>query len=209
MYYLCSENKGADQLRSYCEADLRLCFRLCHTCDESERGIREILFQFRSFQGDFVFLLKMCSFCEADLRLCFRLCHTCDEPEERNQGDFVPIQTISGRFCIFVKNVVILEFLPILRLISWSLPDDEGGSTCMLCRLLVFPCSSSFCSSHFFYRKIMNKSNSNLSLNLNLLYMACIYNASLFTLPATYIHKHEQIWYVCREKIAFRIEVYR
>ena len=28
-YNLCSENKGADQLRSYCEADLRLCFRLC------------------------------------------------------------------------------------------------------------------------------------------------------------------------------------
>ena len=29
LYYQCSENKGADQLRSYCEADLRLCFRLC------------------------------------------------------------------------------------------------------------------------------------------------------------------------------------
>ena len=29
LYYSCSENKGADQLRSYCEADLRLCFRLC------------------------------------------------------------------------------------------------------------------------------------------------------------------------------------
>ena len=28
MYYLCSENKGADQLRSYWEADLRLCFRI-------------------------------------------------------------------------------------------------------------------------------------------------------------------------------------
>ena len=27
--YLCSENKGADQLRGYREADLRLCFRLC------------------------------------------------------------------------------------------------------------------------------------------------------------------------------------
>ena len=27
-YYLCSENKGADQLRSYCEADLRLSFRI-------------------------------------------------------------------------------------------------------------------------------------------------------------------------------------
>ena len=26
MYYLFSENKGLDQLRSYCEADLRLCF---------------------------------------------------------------------------------------------------------------------------------------------------------------------------------------
>ena len=29
VYYPCSENKGADQLRSYCEADLRLCFRIC------------------------------------------------------------------------------------------------------------------------------------------------------------------------------------
>ena len=27
-YYLCG-NKGADQLRSYREADLRLCFRVC------------------------------------------------------------------------------------------------------------------------------------------------------------------------------------
>ena len=29
MYYLCSGNKGADQVRSYCAADLRLCFRIC------------------------------------------------------------------------------------------------------------------------------------------------------------------------------------
>ena len=29
MYYLCGENKGADQLRGYREADLRLCFRIC------------------------------------------------------------------------------------------------------------------------------------------------------------------------------------
>ena len=29
MYYPCSENKGADQLRDYREADLRLCFRIC------------------------------------------------------------------------------------------------------------------------------------------------------------------------------------
>ena len=29
VYYSCSENKGADHLRGYREADLRLCFRLC------------------------------------------------------------------------------------------------------------------------------------------------------------------------------------
>ena len=29
MYYPSSENKGADQLHGYREADLRLCFRLC------------------------------------------------------------------------------------------------------------------------------------------------------------------------------------
>ena len=29
MYYPCSENKGADQLRSYYAADLPLCFRIC------------------------------------------------------------------------------------------------------------------------------------------------------------------------------------
>ena len=29
MFYPCSKNKGADQLCSYCEADLRLCFHLC------------------------------------------------------------------------------------------------------------------------------------------------------------------------------------
>ena len=29
MFYPCSENKGADQLRGLREADLRLCFRIC------------------------------------------------------------------------------------------------------------------------------------------------------------------------------------
>ena len=33
LYHPCSENKGADQLRSYCEADLRLCFCLCRLLD--------------------------------------------------------------------------------------------------------------------------------------------------------------------------------
>ena len=29
LYYPCSENKDADQLRDYRAADLRLCFRIC------------------------------------------------------------------------------------------------------------------------------------------------------------------------------------
>ena len=31
LYYPCGKNKGADQLRGYREADLRLCFRICKT----------------------------------------------------------------------------------------------------------------------------------------------------------------------------------
>ena len=31
-YYLCSENKGADPLRGYREADLHLCFRIYAKC---------------------------------------------------------------------------------------------------------------------------------------------------------------------------------
>ena len=38
MYYLCSENKGADQLRCYREAGLRLCFRICKKPVFSQRG---------------------------------------------------------------------------------------------------------------------------------------------------------------------------
>ena len=38
LYYPCSENKGADQLRSYREADLRLCFRICKKPVFSRQG---------------------------------------------------------------------------------------------------------------------------------------------------------------------------
>ena len=41
LYYPCSETKGVDQLRGYCEVDLRLCFRVCRLvvflCDGSYR----------------------------------------------------------------------------------------------------------------------------------------------------------------------------
>ena len=38
LYYLGSENKGADQLRGYREADLRLCFRICRLLVFSRGG---------------------------------------------------------------------------------------------------------------------------------------------------------------------------
>ena len=38
LYYPCSEIKGADQLRGHCEADLRLCFRICKKPVLSRRG---------------------------------------------------------------------------------------------------------------------------------------------------------------------------
>ena len=38
LYYPCSESKGADQLCSYCTADLRLCFRLGKNPVFSRRG---------------------------------------------------------------------------------------------------------------------------------------------------------------------------
>ena len=45
LYYPCSKNKGAAQLRSYCEADLRLYFRICRLlvflCDGSYKRGRQ------------------------------------------------------------------------------------------------------------------------------------------------------------------------
>ena len=38
LYYPISENKGADQLRGYRAADLRLCFHICRTLVFSRRG---------------------------------------------------------------------------------------------------------------------------------------------------------------------------
>ena len=38
LYYPCSKNKGADQLSSYCAADLRPCFRICKKLVFSQQG---------------------------------------------------------------------------------------------------------------------------------------------------------------------------
>ena len=71
LYYLCSENKDADQLRSYGAADLYLCFCIC----------KKLVFLLR---GSFKSLYYLCSenkeadqlrsYCAADLHLCFCIC---------------------------------------------------------------------------------------------------------------------------------------
>ena len=43
LYFLCSENRDADQLRGYREADLRLCFRICKMLVFSRRGSNSFL----------------------------------------------------------------------------------------------------------------------------------------------------------------------
>ena len=53
-YYPCSEKKGADQLRSYCEADLRLCFRICKTMfchDATQLTFEQFNKMFTSYVG--------------------------------------------------------------------------------------------------------------------------------------------------------------
>ena len=42
MYYLCSENKGADQLHGYHEADVRLCFCICRLSGFSRQLIYSV-----------------------------------------------------------------------------------------------------------------------------------------------------------------------
>ena len=63
MYYPCSENKGADQLRGYREADLRLCFRICKKPVFSMRG---------SFDNDYN--LNLLSSSDTVLCLSFQHC---------------------------------------------------------------------------------------------------------------------------------------
>ena len=45
LYYPSSENKGVDQLRSYYEADLRLCFRICRLFSHVAAHIVEKMYQ--------------------------------------------------------------------------------------------------------------------------------------------------------------------
>ena len=58
LYYPYSENKGADQLRGYREADLRLCFRICKKPVFSRRGS----YVFTSARKDVHLHMMICAF---------------------------------------------------------------------------------------------------------------------------------------------------
>ena len=62
MYYPFSENKGADQLRGYREADLRLCFRICKirfSHDAAHMHTPEIT----AFNDCVMYLIREVSYC--------------------------------------------------------------------------------------------------------------------------------------------------
>ena len=56
MYYPCSENKGADQLRGYREADLRLCFRIGQIPVFSRWGSNDLTVIFKIPKFEYMYL---------------------------------------------------------------------------------------------------------------------------------------------------------
>ena len=62
---MCSENKGADQLCSYCTPDLRLCFRICKSLVFLLRGSLIIsIMYFNQSQSMMNFTLIYLKFCK-------------------------------------------------------------------------------------------------------------------------------------------------
>ena len=110
MYYPCSENKDADQLRGYREADLRLCFRPCKLLVFSRTG---------SYYS--LILISSASCPESSY---FSLCNHC------NNGDPLDILTpIKVRIsnCIMRLTNIVLKNMLFSNLISRlpSLGDSE------------------------------------------------------------------------------------
>ena len=62
LYYLSSENKGADQLCSYCTDDLCLCFRLSNVLVFSCSGSNGSLFAFWKSQTSELFYLNQINY---------------------------------------------------------------------------------------------------------------------------------------------------
>ena len=58
----CSKNKGADQLRGYCEADLHLCFCICKKPVFSQRGSNRPYLESEILQMCMILTLILVSF---------------------------------------------------------------------------------------------------------------------------------------------------
>ena len=73
MYYPCSENKDADQLRGNREADLRLCFRLCKLLVFS-RGGSFIVLKIQMIRSQFTIRVVKIQTNKQEAKLCFCVC---------------------------------------------------------------------------------------------------------------------------------------
>ena len=73
MYYPSSENKGADQLRGYREADLRLCFRKCRLLVFPRDGSNGIIVVSKVAKGIFLMFYSFYDGVSVLTFVCFSL----------------------------------------------------------------------------------------------------------------------------------------
>ena len=88
MYYPCSENKDADQLRGYREADLRLCFRPCKLLVFSRTGsyLNQLFYE----SGIVSFIMGVFSLSGETLNFCLHMTLIVGKIFNQNTA-FVPI----------------------------------------------------------------------------------------------------------------------
>ena len=101
LYYPCSENKGADQLRGYREADLRLCFCICRLLVFSRGGStadQHLCFRFTDSKI-YIFLKSEICFCDCTGRFVLDMVGHPDCLFSRANGQI--------RIILFYSNLVI------------------------------------------------------------------------------------------------------
>ena len=102
MYYLCSENKGADQLRSYREADLRLCFRICKKPVFSRRGSyflhQNVCCNHPIIQTKRSFHDEIC------LKVVYGMANSVDPDQTPPRGSLIRVCTVCHTVCICSRH---------------------------------------------------------------------------------------------------------
>ena len=113
---LCNENKGADQLRSYCEADLHLCFRIGKNHDpaHSKTGVY--------WSIEFVLFLIQNNRLWTLIRTAGKSVLTCTYNQCFEQND--------QKFCNEIFNFTAEKDLYIARtsFLIWYLPGSQSSS---------------------------------------------------------------------------------